>query len=181
MKRGWLVLWLALAPAFGQMKMAANAPVIPVIKAPPPGSGLGALEKNFDDNLQITGMPDRVQLRGFTRGLRLDDYGAIFTAEVDLVAAPTLNPFQTSIAPQQVGEVHRRKLVNLPLLRKTMRDMMMVSANTLTGLAPEGHIVVAVRLAYQSWEQREGLPAQIVMRATRQDALAGQIQTTEDQ
>jgi len=181
MKRGSWILWLALVPAFAQIRMAATAPVVPAIKAPPPGSSLSALEKNFDDNLQITGVPDRLQSRGFTRALRIDDYGAVFTAEVDLVAAPTLNPFQMSISPQQASEVHQRKLTNLVLLRKTMREMMTTSANALTALAPEGHIVVAVRLAYQSWEQREGLPAQIVMKASRQDAQAGQIQTTEDQ
>jgi len=185
MNRRFLVVALALAPAWAQIRPVASAAPAPAaapgsLKTLPPGSGLGALEKDFDDNLQATGLPDHVILRGFTRGLRIDDYGAVFTAEVDLVVTPTLNMFQHTISADQAREVHRRKLGNLPELRKTMRNMMTTSASTLTALAPEGHIVVAVRLEYQSWEDRTGLPSQIVMKASRQSALAGDIQTQEE-
>ena len=110
-------------------------------------------------------------VRGFTRGLRLDDYGAVFTTEVDLVATPTVNMFQHSITPEQATDVHRRKLGNLPALRKAIREMVLASAGALTTLAPEGHIVVAVRLLYQPWEDRTGLPSEILMKASRQSAL----------
>ena len=189
MNRRFLVFALALAPAWAQFPRAstgapppatnAAAKVPAAVKAPLPGAGLDVLEKDFDDNLVVTGLPDRVMVRGFTRGLRLDDYGAVFTAEVDLVATPTVNMFSHTISPDQAREVHRRKLGNLPALRKAMREMMVTSANALTALAPEGHIVVAVRLLYQPWEDRAGLPSEILMKASRQSAQAGDIQTDE--
>jgi hypothetical protein len=183
--RRFLVFALALAPAWAQFPHAvpggpaASTAKVPPVRGAATGSGLDALERDFDDKLAVTGLTDRIMVRGYTRGLRLDDYGAVFTAEVDLVATPTINMFQRVIKPEQVAEVHRRKLDNLAVLRKAMREMMTDSAGALTSLAPEGHIVVAVRLLYQSWEDHTGLPSEILMKASRQSAQAGDIQTDE--
>jgi hypothetical protein len=179
MKPGLLFVVLALAPAWGQIRLPTTGAVAPSVKAPAPGAGLPALEKSFDDALQVIGAPDRVQLRGFTRGIKIDDYGVIFTAEVDLVMTPTINIFQGTITPAQTKDVHERKLTNLELLRKAIREMMTTSANTLTALPMDSHMVVAVRLAYQSWEDHGGLPSSILMKGLRRDVLAGNIQTEE--
>jgi hypothetical protein len=173
-----LALALTLTPAWCQLR-----PIRPMAPAaaPAPGAGLDALEKTFDDVLQTTGIPDPIQLRGFTRGLQLSGYGTVFTAEVDLVATPTINIFQRTISPQQASAAHQRKLTNLPLLRKAMREMILNSANALTALAPEDRIVVAVRLLYQSWEDRTGLPGLILMKGQRSAIQAGNIEVEEQQ
>ena len=45
---------------------------------------------------------------------------------------------------------------------------------------PEGQqFVLAVRLDYLPWEDTTGLPGQIVMKADRKSALAGDVQTEE--
>lgn len=184
-------LALALAPVWGQVRpmpvpttTAASVVKPPAAKTLPAGAGLEVLEKNFDDRLEATGaqLPtgarDAVQLRGFTRALKLTDYGAVFTAEVDLVASPTpFNMFQRSISPEVAKQVHERKLVNLPILQKTMREMIADSAKSLEpAMMPDARIVLAVRLLYQSWEDRTGLPGTILLKGKLSDILAGRIE-----
>jgi hypothetical protein len=173
-----MLLAAALAPAWGQVKPMTPPPA-PAAAAP--AANLRNIEKNFDLALQTAGVAGPIQLRGFTRGLQLSDYGAVFTAEVDLVATPTINIFQSSISPEQAQDVHQRKLTNLTALRKSMRETIGNTATALTSLLPEGRIVVAVRLLYQSWENRAGLPACIVMKGTRGAILAGNVEVEDQQ
>ena len=58
---------------------------------------------------------DHVDLLGPTRGLYLNDYGAVFTAEVSLIETPN-SPFRPEIPPELKAGVHQRKLDHLPLL-----------------------------------------------------------------
>jgi hypothetical protein len=46
-------------------------------------------------------------------------------------------------------------------------------------LPPNEKVVVAVRLFYMDWEDKNGLPNQIVMTADRASAVAGKIETDE--
>ena len=189
MTRYSVVLALALSPAWAQLPVPAGTTaaaatlnrIAPQQRADGAtiNSGLEKLERFCDERLESTGAPDAIQLRGFTRGLRLSDYGAVFTSEVDLVATPTINPFSTqrTMTPVQVKDVHQRKLKNLPLLQQAMRDIIMNSAKALEPeLAAEGRIVVAVRLLYQSWEDRSGLPSTIVMKGQRGALQTGKIE-----
>jgi hypothetical protein len=58
-------------------------------------------------------------------------------------------------------------------LKKAMREMLVTSAAALDTLPPSSQVVLAVTLFYYSWEQRAGLPSQIVMRAPRSALLRG--------
>lgn len=53
----------------------------------------------------------------------------------------------------------------------------MVAAAALNTIADNDQIVVAVRLVYQEWEDTKGLPGLLVVKATRQDGLTGNLQT----
>ncbi len=48
-----------------------------------------------------------------------------------------------------------------------MREYMVSAAGSLGAMPAEERVVVAVTLFYYSWEQRTGLPSQIVMQAAR--------------
>ena len=67
--------------------------------------------------------------------------------------------------------VHARKVQNLPILGRNMREMLVASAASLDTVPATEQVAVAVSLFYFSWEDRSGLPAQIVMRAERQKLL----------
>ena len=176
MRRSALLLALAVplacALAVAQISIPTNA-------AAPAASGLSmgasrlgprsfeTLAKKFDAELKTTGANDPIELLGGTRGLYLDGYGAVFTTEVSLIFTPSINPFHQQITPEEASTVHKRKLAQVPLLKKAMQQMMLASAAGLDSLPPDQQIVLAVRLLYLPWEDTTGLPGQILMRADR--------------
>jgi len=138
------------------------------------------LEKQFDTKLATTGAPnDPIDLLGATRGLYLDGYGAVFTTEASLIVTPTVNPFRQQIGKEEAARVHQRKLARLPVLRQIMTEMMKTSAMALIQIPDNQQIVVAVRLLYLPWEDTTGLPAEVLMSASRRGVLNGEIKTEE--
>ena len=132
------------------------------------------LERGFDSKLSATGAPDPISLVGNTRGLYLSDYGAVFTTDVTLVTALGNSPFH-QVTPPEVVQVHQRKLSRVPLLKQAMLEMMKDTSAALKTLPETDQVVVAVRLFYMPWEDTTGLPAQILMHASRKAAMAGEI------
>jgi hypothetical protein len=141
---------------------------------------LKVLEDGF--NLKLAGFNpgEPVYMLGSTRGIYLQGFGAVFSAELELVQSPTVNPFHQKILPEEVVATHARKVKQLPLLRQAMHDQLMACAKSLDAMPANEQIVMVVRLDYQTaWENTDGLPAQILMRADRKSAAAGDIQTEE--
>ncbi len=195
MKYTCLLAAVALLPAWAQTVRPTNgalapssvaaAPAPATATAPAPGTGtigkapgretLKRLESDFDFSLKAADKESPLDVLGYARGLYLQGYGAVFTTEVELTQNTVLPMFHTgAVTNEERARVHNRKLQHIDLLRKQMREMLTTAAKTLD-LAQGEQVVVAVRLAYQGWEDRSGLPDQIVMRADRRGAQAGDI------
>jgi hypothetical protein len=168
---------------------SAQAQIIPVAKVNTAGpavlvarQSVATVEKLCDTRLYALGsVNDPVDMLGLTRGLYLSNYGVVFSSEISLVVTPTIMPFRPTITKELHDQVHQRKVDRVPALRAAMIEMIKRAAQELPQVSDSQQIVVAVRLDYMSWEDRTGLPGQIVMSATRKDALAGAVQTTEEQ
>jgi len=177
-----------LAPAWGQVEkpVASAAPgaVTRIEKPRIARQTIAELEKQFDGQLsRIGGAADPVDLLGLTRGTYLNDYGAVFTAEVSLIVTPSTSPFRPVITDELKAQVHQRKLDHLPLLEKAMREMVHNTAMTFGGagermnlLTPGTQFVLAVRILYLPWENTAGLPGQVIMKADLKGALENKIQ-----
>ena len=125
------------------------------------------LEKRFDARLE-TLVPDvnaPVEVLGFTRGLYVEDCGVVFTAEVSLVRAPGISPFQQEIPKQIADRIHALRVERLPVLKTAMREMLDNMARTFMQVPPGQKVVLAVRLLYASWENTAGMPSQVMMSA----------------
>jgi hypothetical protein len=85
---------------------------------------------------------------------------------------PTPNPFRQTLSKQDIARVRKRKVERLPVLMSVIKQMMMESAAALRNMPPGEQVVFAVSLFHLNWEDTDGLPAQIVMRAPRQQLLA---------
>ena len=171
---------VAAAAAYAQMVPAAKIDTNAALR--PARQNIGTVEKLFDTRLYALGSANQpVEIGGLTRGLYLANYGAVFSSELSLAPLVTTSPFRLTITKKLHDDVHQLKLSRLPALRNTMIEMMKEAAKDLPQVPESQQIVVAVRLDYMSWEDRAGLPGQIVMSATRKDALAGVVQTTEEQ
>ncbi|MBZ5726979.1 MAG: hypothetical protein LAP87_18530 [Acidobacteriia bacterium] len=182
--RSAAVLLLTGLSALAQMKPASKpAPAATVVGTPTAArvswQTLSDLEKGFDARLSSAGGADPMVLLGNTRGLCLNGYGAIFTTDAELIGTPRITPFHQQITPAEKADTHKRKIEHLPLLKNAMLEMMRSAAAALKDLPASDQIVVAVRIFYLPWEDTAGLPGQILMKADRQGALAGNIQVEE--
>lgn len=156
-----------LAPAWGQLEkpVASASPgaVAPVERPRVARQTIGELEKHFDSQLSTIGGTDPIDMLGLTRGLYLNDYGVIFTAEVSLIVTPAITPFRPVMSEADKAKVHQRKLEHVLLLEKAMREMVKNTAMTfgaagerLNVLPPGTQVVLAVRLFYLPWKIPRG-------------------------
>jgi hypothetical protein len=125
-------------------------------------ASLEAMEKSADQRI-LHLVEDSFALLGKTRGIYLDGYGAVLTAELNLAPGPTLNPFRQSISKEDVARVRARKLERLPGLRQTMREVLLATAASLDQVPGEEKIVFGVTLMALPYEDVSGMPSQIVM------------------
>ena len=196
MKSAAVLFALSLAPAWAQLPRppaaapsearaaapvaAPPATVTPTEKPRVPRQTLSDLESRLDTKLaSLGGVNDPVDLLGAARGIYLDGYGLVLTAEASLIVTPGLNPFKTAMTEPEKEKIRQRKLDRLPMLRQAMRDAWRDSAATLTSVPDNQQVVIAVRLLYLPWEDTHGLPGEIVMKGDRRTALAGAPQTEE--
>jgi len=168
MKRS-LLLALLLATAFG----GAERPRVGRVE-------LAAMERTFDQRIQRFDVNDPFDLLGATRGVYLEGYGAVFTAEVNLVASAVVTPFRPRPTQEEIERLRQRKLARLALLKKHMREMMLNLAASLEAAPPSEQIALGVSVFYFSWENREALPSQVLMRARRQTLLDAQARHAGD-
>jgi len=130
-----------------------------------------AMEKSFDQRIQSYDTTDPFDLLGYTRGVYLENYGAVFTAEVNLVVGPAISPFHPAPTKEQIKRLHQKKLTRLPILKHQMREALRGMAASLDTVPPNEQIVLGVSLVCFTWEIRDGLPGQILMQAERKSLL----------
>lgn len=175
MKTAALVL-IASALGYSQVR-PQPAPGLPALRIAP--STFSTLEKSFDTRLERAAA-DPMAVLGTTRGLYVEGVGAVFTTEIDLIQTPNMRLFRSSpMTPEEVARVHDRKFKNVATLRAAMTEMMKAAGRTLLQIPPDQKVIVAVRFLYLPWENTAGLPAQIVMTATRTGAADGAIKVDE--
>jgi hypothetical protein len=159
---------------------APHASVTPTEKSRVPRQTLSDVERNLNTKLaSLGGANDPVDLLGAARGIYLDGYGVVLTAEASLIITPGLSPFHTVMTEPEKEKVRQRKLDRLPMLRQTMRDVWRDSATALTSIPDNQQVVIAVRLLYLNWEDTRGLPGEIVMKGDRRAAATGAVQVEE--
>ena len=183
MKLGVAMLLFSLTPACCQVaKPAALASSnLPASRAARiPLDTIRDLERSFNNRLSGLASADQpTELMGDTRGIQLDDYGVVFTTELSLVITPGLMPGRPKISPQLAAHVKEQRVARLPLLKAAMMTMMGSMAAAFTQIPPSQQLVLVVRLYYGSWEDTTGMPAQVVMRASREAVAAAKIETEE--
>ena len=132
---------------------------------------LHGMELSFDQRIRTLSADTPFELLGNTRGLYLEGYGAVFTAEVNLSQSTNISPFQPTIPKEYVDKLHLRKRERVPVLEKCMKDELVTMATSLDGVPLNEQIVLGVTLFYRNWEDTASLPSQIVMQAPRQKLL----------
>lgn len=133
---------------------------------------VASVERMMNQTLSA-GLSDPYELLGTARGTSLNGYGAVFTAELDLINAGSFspNPFKPKVSPQELASVRERKEKNLKILRDQMRTMMINAGSTLDGMPPNERVTMETFLFYYAWENSKGMPQRILMTAEKQKLL----------
>jgi hypothetical protein len=130
------------------------------------------MERSLDHKLSVLWPQDPMEVIGLSQGTYIQGYGAIFLSEVNL--APTsagASPFNPTVTADQVRRTHDKKVQRMAAIRSAIRAMLVDSARSLDSVPADEQVAVGLSLFYWKWENREGLPAQIVMHAPRKVLL----------
>jgi hypothetical protein len=140
---------------------------------------LEAMEKSIDGKLQSLFAPDPAEIVGVTQGAYINGYGAVFTSEINLAPAPGISPFHPTVKPDEIKRTHDKKVQRIAALRNSMRDILVDSAASLDTVPADEQVAVSVSLFYWTWENRDGLPAQIVIHAPKKLLLQAKAGTAD--
>jgi len=132
---------------------------------------IAAMEKGLDSEFTHLWPGEPFLLLGATRGVYLDGYGAVFTAELNLVTGPVLTPMNPVPTKQMIDRQRQLKLERLPRLRDAMRGVLARTASSLDMLPKDQQVVLAVTLARYRWEDVTGMPSHIIMQGRRGDLV----------
>jgi len=132
---------------------------------------IDAMQQSLDQKFARLWPQDPVELVGPSLGTYLQGYGAIFLGEVNVAPAPGISPFHPTVDADEIRRTHEKKRQRMDAIRAAMRSMLVDSARSLDTLPADEQVALGVSLFYWKWENREGLPAQIVMHAQRKALL----------
>jgi hypothetical protein len=136
-------------------------------------SVLVTVEKSLDDRFTRLWDDNPLALLGSTRGVYLDGYGAVFTAEVNpVVGGVTL--MHPNWTKDDKDRHRKKKLDRIPRLRAEMKQALMAAAATLDPMPADQQVVLSVFLSRYPWEDPAGIPAQVTMQATKRKLLDAQ-------
>lgn len=130
---------------------------------------LTAVEGTINQTFALRGV-DSYDVLGTARGTYLEGYGTLFTIELDLVNAGPLDmsPFKPAMSPAEIAGIRERKLKKVPVLKETMRNILVNASGTMEGLPPNERIAMEAILFNFRWEDSKGLPHRVFMSAEKQ-------------
>lgn len=135
---------------------------------------LVASEKSLDERFSHLWDDNPFVLLGPTRGIYLDGYGAVLSAEINLVTGPALLLVRPVPGKDEIVKHRQKKLERLPELMRAARQALMDTAATLDSVPPQEQIVIVMFLSRYPWEDTSGLPVQVLLRAQKSKLLEAQ-------
>jgi hypothetical protein len=134
---------------------------------------LAGMEKSLDERIQRLWDDTPYLLLGTTRGVYLEGYGAVFTAEVNLVMNP-VSLMNTRLTKDDIAKVRQKKLDRLPTLKKVLRESMVSMAASLDTVPGEEQIAIVAFIDHYPWEDVTGVPVQITLTAQKKKLVDAQ-------
>lgn len=154
------LLFAAAAPILLRAATATDSPRVT-------RSVLVTTEESLDNRFKALWNDNPYVLPGPTRGVYLDGYGAVFTAEVNLVTGPPIHMFHPTATKEEVDSHHAKKLQRLPGFRKALEEALVSAAASLDMVPDDGQVVLVAILAKYPWEDASGLPRQIMVQGQK--------------
>ena len=152
--------------AIGVLTLAADSPRVS-------RTLIVSMEKRLDDRITRLWEDNPLSVVGLTRGIYLDGYGAVFTAEVNPAVQPLtlMNPILT---PADKTNFHKKKLERVPQLKKALMTALADTAASLDPIPGTEQVVISVSLTRYTWEDMTGIPVQIMVQGEKKKLIDAQ-------
>ncbi|MEQ1885771.1 MAG: hypothetical protein ABL967_11970 [Bryobacteraceae bacterium] len=124
-------------------------------------------EENLDNRFRQLYSDNPYALPGPTRGVYLEGFGVVFTAEVNLVNGPAIHMFHPNATPEEIAAHHAAKLKRVSGFRTALQAALVNVAATLESVPDEEQIVLVGMLAKYPWEDLTGMPRQILVQGPK--------------
>ncbi len=134
---------------------------------PVPRAAITDIENNFDARIQRFSVDEPLYLLGATRGIYLEGFGMLFTADIDLLPTAAISPFHPTFTKEEKAKVRAKKLERVVKIKELAREMLIDAAAKLDKIGPDEQVAIAITLLHKNWEDTTGLPAQIITQAPR--------------
>jgi hypothetical protein len=130
-----------------------------------------SVEQSLDERLSRIWQDTPMSLVSRTRGVYLDGYGVVFTADMNPVS-DGISLMNTRLQPQQKAQVLQKKIARIPELRKALKEALVNTAVTLDPVPLDEQVVLEVILRRFDWEEGPaGYPAEMIVQSTRRKLL----------
>jgi hypothetical protein len=131
---------------------------------------LRPVETSLDSRISRLWQDNALTLVGSTRGVYLDGFGAVFSAEVNTVQVST-SPIHPTLTKEETDLMRKKQIDRVPELTKELKKALVDTAASLDPLAPTDNVVISVLLDHYSWEEKGKLPTQITLQAQKSKLL----------
>jgi hypothetical protein len=85
---------------------------------------LAAVERSMYEKMVRFNVESPADVLGLPRGIYLDGFGAVFTAEFSPLVTPGISPFRPVMTKEQIAQVRAAKEQRMPQVRAMMRLML---------------------------------------------------------
>lgn len=123
-------------------------------------------ERSIDGRIERYNTESPMEVIGATRAMYLPGTGLLFSIEVSLSPAVGISPFFQGMPPGEVEKIHQAKLGRVPVLRQLLLTLLPEMAKAHAEVPDTEEIVMGATMFYFPYENRKGLPEQMVVRAT---------------
>ncbi|HLH38229.1 MAG TPA: hypothetical protein VKX39_03700 [Bryobacteraceae bacterium] len=136
-------------------------------------ASLRAMESSLDERISRLWNDVPYLLIGPTRGVYLEGYGAVFTAEVHLVS-DRRSLMAAAVSKADVAQAHQTSLERIPVLKKALREALVSTAASLDTVPGQEQIAIVAFLDHYPWEDVSGMPASVMVTAPKGKLLEAQ-------
>jgi hypothetical protein len=158
-----LPLSFALLLASAAYAAAGDAPRVTRIQ-------MERLENGLNNTLLKFTTDNSHTLIGLSRGVYVDGFGVVLTAEVILVNS-SINIMHPVPSKEDIELMHKKKIERVPLLKRVLKDALVSAAASLDSISPEEQITIAVILPRFQFEDASGIPIQITVQGQKKKLL----------
>lgn len=129
-------------------------------------SVIRAAELNLQGRLPLIFPDTQLALVAPPRGVYLDGFGAVFTAEMNPVSDGT-SLMHSILRPEEKAQVKAKKIARIPELEKGMKAALVELGASLDPVPLDEQVVLQVVVDRFLWEDGSGYPSEVIVQAPR--------------